>query len=145
MPLGRLLGTSKAVLDGLGPPKSQKTNMFFIVFANVGFRYFGGLDGPLGPILAPLGPVLGPIWPPKVVQKWTKNCLKYCLKIDPKIERKITLFGPVLSPKMRSKHKRGNLPVAACWSSWPQVGPKMAPRCPKIAPRWPKIASRWSR
>ena len=31
--------------------------MFFKVFANVGFRYFGALDGLLGPILAPLGPV----------------------------------------------------------------------------------------
>ena len=31
--------------------------MFFKVFANVGFRYFGVLDGPLGPILAPLEPI----------------------------------------------------------------------------------------
>ena len=54
--------------------------VFFIVFANVGCRYFGGLDGPLGHILATLVPVLGPIWPPKVVQKWTKNCPKIVQK-----------------------------------------------------------------
>ncbi len=129
MPLGRLLGTSKAVLDGLGPPKSKKNEMTFIVFANVGFRYFGGLDGPLGPILAPLGTVLGPIWPPKVVQKWTKNCPKICPKLDQKTKRKITLSGPVLGPKMKSK-TNGEiillLPVG-------QLGPKVATRWPQDA------------
>ena len=37
--------------------KTLKNQWFFKVFANVGFRYFGALDGPLGPILAPLGPI----------------------------------------------------------------------------------------
>ena len=44
-------------MEGLGPPKALKKQLFFRVFANVGFRYFGALDGPLGPILAPLGPI----------------------------------------------------------------------------------------
>ena len=44
-------------MEGLGPPKTLKNKLFFKVFANVGFRYFGALDGPLGPILAPLGPI----------------------------------------------------------------------------------------
>ena len=35
----------------------MKNIWFFKVFAVVRFRYFGALDGPLGPILAPLGPI----------------------------------------------------------------------------------------
>ena len=38
-------------------PKNLEKQMFFKVFDVVGFRYFGALDGPLGPILAPLGPI----------------------------------------------------------------------------------------
>ena len=44
-------------MEGLGPPKTLKNKCVFLVFANVGFRNFGALDGPLGPILAPLGPI----------------------------------------------------------------------------------------
>ncbi len=41
----------------LDPPKTLKNKLFFKVFAVVGFRYFGVLDGPLGPILAPPGSI----------------------------------------------------------------------------------------
>ena len=50
MPLGSLLGPSKAVLDGLGTPKTIKDLMFF---ANVGFWDFEALDGPLRAHLGP--------------------------------------------------------------------------------------------
>ena len=55
--MGDFFGSLDAVLEGLGPPKTLKNQLFFEVFANVGFWYFGALDGPLGPILAPLGPI----------------------------------------------------------------------------------------
>ena len=47
----------RAVLEGLGSPKPLKNKWFFKVFAVVRLRYFGALDGALGPILAPLGPI----------------------------------------------------------------------------------------
>ena len=48
-------------MEVLGPPKTLKNQWFFKVFANVGFRYFGALDGPHGLILAPLGPICSQI------------------------------------------------------------------------------------
>ena len=44
-------------MEGLGTPKTLKNLCFFKIFAVVGFRYFGALDGLLGPILAPFGPI----------------------------------------------------------------------------------------
>ena len=46
--------------------------MFFKVFANVGFRYFEALDGPLGPILA----LLGPVWSQNASQNGFQNSTK---------------------------------------------------------------------
>ena len=48
----------------------------FKVFANSGFRCFGALDGPLGPILAPLGP----IWFQNASQNGFQNGVKSILK-----------------------------------------------------------------
>ena len=77
MPLGKLLGPSDAVLDGLGPPKTLKNKCFLKVFANAGFRYVQALDGRLGPILAPLGP----IWSQNDLQNASPNPSKSTLKL----------------------------------------------------------------
>ena len=53
VPLGSLLGPFKAVLDGLGTPKTIKNLMFFWVFANAGFCDFEALAGPLRAHLGP--------------------------------------------------------------------------------------------
>ena len=75
-PLGSLLGSSDAVLESLGPPKSWKKTWFFQVFANAGFRYFEALDVPLGPILASLGP----IWSQNRSKNGSSNCSKSILE-----------------------------------------------------------------
>ena len=53
MPLGSLLGAPKAVLDGLGSPKTMKKSRLFKVFANTGFCDFESLNGPLRAHLGP--------------------------------------------------------------------------------------------
>jgi len=63
-------------LEGFGTPKTLKNKWFFKVFANVGFWYFGALDGPLGLILAPLGP----IWYQNGSQNGSSNNSKSILK-----------------------------------------------------------------
>ena len=80
MLLGSLLGPSKAVLDGLGTPKTIKNYVLFEGFANAGSWDFEALDGPLGAHLGPswahLGPKIIPKMAPNVVQKISKNLSK---------------------------------------------------------------------
>ena len=62
-----------------GTPTTLKKHVFKVL-AHAAFRYFEGLDGSLGPILAPLGPIWsqhgclnGPRCCPKVIKKGSKN------------------------------------------------------------------------
>ena len=76
VPLGSLLGLFEAVLGGLGPQKPKKHNVFFEVFAHVGFGVFEALNGSLGLILAPSWADLAPKWPPKLPKKNPNTCPK---------------------------------------------------------------------
>ena len=80
MPLGRLLGPSQAVFDGIEAPKPQNAKGVVKVFTNAGFRYLEALDGPLGRILVPLGP----IWSRKGSQNGPKSGPNTGPKDDPK-------------------------------------------------------------
>ena len=109
-PLGKLLRSSEAVLEGLRPPKTCKNNLFLKVFVNAGFRYFEALGGPLGPILAPLGP----IWSQEGSQNRYPNGSKW-----PKRGT-----GSACRSSLRSSCFQDGSKMAPGWLKMAQDGPK---------------------
>jgi hypothetical protein len=133
--------------------------VFFKIFAAVRFRFFGALDGPLGPIMAPLGPFWNPMtlmmlpgmaqagpigpqhWTPKRVQILELPHRQACRSFQKKLlcaRRpqdglrwcKLPKITPSWPKKVPKRAQNG--------PRWPQKYSKDVPICPQDEPRWPQ-------
>ena len=98
--LEAFLGLPKLSWTALDPKKQKEKQLFFNVFANAVLRYFGALDGPLGPILAPLGLIWSQNEPPKLPQKLSEKISK---NLSNKMTPKMKKTNPNLAAKMDPK------------------------------------------
>ena len=136
MPLGSLLAPSKAVLDGLGTPKTLKTECFLIFLQMQVFATLKLLMGLLEPILAPLRPM----WSQKAFQKVARKCSKKCprtgQKHDPKNDQTSAKFGPRNGVQNGLRWRRRAIGTAIQEVSWKLL----VPRCAQDGRRWPQVA-----